>query len=118
MFKLKSCIRRKTDSIDKRFCFDIEVAERSVTESSLCFQKSLFADLDWKHIQNIVFDTFPTPQVCCIFPLTSYDCIFDHQNQNPHITDTCLYQVIGALHLVHQEKLIYLIIDVHLKTGS
>lgn len=30
-FKLKSCIRRKTDSIDKRFCFDIEVVERSVT---------------------------------------------------------------------------------------
>ncbi|XP_024132294.1 rho GTPase-activating protein 42 isoform X1 [Oryzias melastigma] len=29
MFKLKSCIRRKTDSIDKRFCFDIEVAERN-----------------------------------------------------------------------------------------
>ncbi|NWS98103.1 RHG42 protein, partial [Mionectes macconnelli] len=28
MFKLKSCIRRKTDSIDKRFCFDIEVYER------------------------------------------------------------------------------------------
>ncbi|XP_047246894.1 rho GTPase-activating protein 42 isoform X4 [Girardinichthys multiradiatus] len=27
-FKLKSCIRRKTDSIDKRFCFDIEVVER------------------------------------------------------------------------------------------
>ncbi|XP_057216907.1 rho GTPase-activating protein 42 isoform X3 [Triplophysa rosa] len=29
MFKLKSCIRRRTDSIDKRFCFDIEVVERS-----------------------------------------------------------------------------------------
>uniref|UniRef100_A0A8C5B4G9 Rho GTPase activating protein 42 n=1 Tax=Gadus morhua TaxID=8049 RepID=A0A8C5B4G9_GADMO len=28
MFKLKSCIRRKTDSIDKRFCFDVEVVER------------------------------------------------------------------------------------------
>ncbi|XP_038617682.1 rho GTPase-activating protein 42 isoform X1 [Tachyglossus aculeatus] len=28
MLKLKSCIRRKTDSIDKRFCFDIEVVER------------------------------------------------------------------------------------------
>ncbi|XP_018419049.1 PREDICTED: rho GTPase-activating protein 42 [Nanorana parkeri] len=28
MFKLKMCIRRKTDSIDKRFCFDIEVLER------------------------------------------------------------------------------------------
>ncbi|XP_030600927.1 rho GTPase-activating protein 42 isoform X4 [Archocentrus centrarchus] len=28
VFKLKSCIRRKTDSIDKRFCFDIEVVER------------------------------------------------------------------------------------------
>ncbi|XP_058884251.1 rho GTPase-activating protein 42 isoform X1 [Acipenser ruthenus] len=31
MFKLKSCIRRKTDSIDKRFCFDIEVVERNTT---------------------------------------------------------------------------------------
>ncbi|XP_069390046.1 rho GTPase-activating protein 42 isoform X2 [Paralichthys olivaceus] len=29
MFKLRSCIRRKTDSIDKRFCFDIEVVERN-----------------------------------------------------------------------------------------
>ncbi|XP_046891170.1 rho GTPase-activating protein 42 isoform X2 [Hypomesus transpacificus] len=29
MFKLKSCIRRKTDSIDKRFCFDVEVVERN-----------------------------------------------------------------------------------------
>ncbi|XP_068275500.1 rho GTPase-activating protein 42 [Nyctibius grandis] len=28
ILKLKSCIRRKTDSIDKRFCFDIEVFER------------------------------------------------------------------------------------------
>ncbi|XP_076835628.1 rho GTPase-activating protein 42 isoform X2 [Brachyhypopomus gauderio] len=28
IFKLKSCIRRRTDSIDKRFCFDIEVLER------------------------------------------------------------------------------------------
>uniref|UniRef100_A0A8C5D7A9 Rho GTPase-activating protein 42-like n=1 Tax=Gouania willdenowi TaxID=441366 RepID=A0A8C5D7A9_GOUWI len=25
---LRSCVRRKTDSIDKRFCFDIEVVER------------------------------------------------------------------------------------------
>ncbi|KAL0994996.1 hypothetical protein UPYG_G00130430 [Umbra pygmaea] len=28
VFRLRSCIRRKTDSIDKRFCFDIEVVER------------------------------------------------------------------------------------------
>ncbi|KAK1788298.1 hypothetical protein P4O66_016737 [Electrophorus voltai] len=28
IFKLKTCIRRRTDSIDKRFCFDIEVMER------------------------------------------------------------------------------------------
>ncbi|KAJ8368637.1 hypothetical protein SKAU_G00086650 [Synaphobranchus kaupii] len=33
MFKLKSCVRRKTDSIDKRFCFDIEVVERVSTHS-------------------------------------------------------------------------------------
>uniref|UniRef100_A0A672GUF3 Rho GTPase-activating protein 42-like n=1 Tax=Salarias fasciatus TaxID=181472 RepID=A0A672GUF3_SALFA len=28
IFRLRSCVRRKTDSIDKRFCFDIEVVER------------------------------------------------------------------------------------------
>lgn len=28
MFRLRSCVRRKTDSIDKRFCFDVEVVER------------------------------------------------------------------------------------------
>ncbi|KAK5858488.1 hypothetical protein PBY51_002623 [Eleginops maclovinus] len=28
MFKLRSCVRRKTESIDKRFCFDIEVVQR------------------------------------------------------------------------------------------
>uniref|UniRef100_A0A674MXY9 Rho GTPase activating protein 42a n=1 Tax=Takifugu rubripes TaxID=31033 RepID=A0A674MXY9_TAKRU len=28
MFRLRSCVRRKRDSIDKRFCFDIEVVER------------------------------------------------------------------------------------------
>lgn len=27
---LKSCFRRKTDSIDKRFCFDVETVERSL----------------------------------------------------------------------------------------
>ena len=35
MFKLKSCIRRKTDSIDKRFCFDVEVVERCVAALNL-----------------------------------------------------------------------------------
>ncbi|KAM6983746.1 rho GTPase-activating protein 42 isoform 2-T2 [Tautogolabrus adspersus] len=28
VFRLRSCVRRKRDSIDKRFCFDIEVVER------------------------------------------------------------------------------------------
>ncbi|PIO37357.1 hypothetical protein AB205_0036530, partial [Aquarana catesbeiana] len=32
---LKSCIRRKTDSIDKRFCFDVETNER---QSTITFQ--------------------------------------------------------------------------------
>ncbi|KAK5917967.1 hypothetical protein CgunFtcFv8_002773 [Champsocephalus gunnari] len=38
MFKLRSCVRRKTESIDKRFCFDIEVAERHgvITLQALC----------------------------------------------------------------------------------
>ncbi|XP_063059149.1 oligophrenin-1 [Engraulis encrasicolus] len=29
VYTLKSCIRRKTESIDKRFCFDIEIVERN-----------------------------------------------------------------------------------------
>lgn len=29
-FILKSCTRRKTDSIEKRFCFDVEAVDRSV----------------------------------------------------------------------------------------
>ena len=29
-FRLKSCIRRTADSIDKRFCFDIIPEDRSV----------------------------------------------------------------------------------------
>lgn len=29
-FMLKSCTRRKTDSIEKRFCFDVEAVDRSV----------------------------------------------------------------------------------------
>uniref|UniRef100_A0A8C2Z7W8 Rho GTPase-activating protein 26 n=1 Tax=Cyclopterus lumpus TaxID=8103 RepID=A0A8C2Z7W8_CYCLU len=29
-FTLKSCTRRKTDSIEKRFCFDVEAVDRSV----------------------------------------------------------------------------------------
>lgn len=30
-FTLKSCTRRKTDSIEKRFCFDVEAVDRSVS---------------------------------------------------------------------------------------
>ncbi|XP_048839413.1 rho GTPase-activating protein 42 isoform X1 [Brienomyrus brachyistius] len=37
-FKLKSCIRRKTDSIDKRFCFDIEVVERNTVYHGTFFR--------------------------------------------------------------------------------
>ncbi|XP_031427344.1 rho GTPase-activating protein 42 isoform X2 [Clupea harengus] len=37
MFKLKSCIRRRTDSIDKRFCFDVEVVERNNTCQGILF---------------------------------------------------------------------------------
>uniref|UniRef100_A0A146WXG7 Oligophrenin-1 n=1 Tax=Fundulus heteroclitus TaxID=8078 RepID=A0A146WXG7_FUNHE len=29
LLTLKSCVRRKTDSIDKRFCFDVETVERN-----------------------------------------------------------------------------------------
>ncbi|XP_029303994.1 rho GTPase-activating protein 42 [Cottoperca gobio] len=38
MLKLRSCVRRKTESIDKRFCFDIEVVERHgvITLQALC----------------------------------------------------------------------------------
>ncbi|VDK19901.1 unnamed protein product, partial [Anisakis simplex] len=37
-FKLKSCTRRASDSIDKRFCFDISAIDRpeSITVQALC----------------------------------------------------------------------------------
>ncbi len=35
-FILKSCTRRKTDSIEKRFCFDVEAVDRSVSVGSDC----------------------------------------------------------------------------------
>ncbi|XP_051512228.1 rho GTPase-activating protein 42-like isoform X2 [Myxocyprinus asiaticus] len=41
-FKLKSCIRRKTDSIDKRFCFDIEVVERNAIYRGSIFRPLQF----------------------------------------------------------------------------
>ncbi|KFR12887.1 Oligophrenin-1, partial [Opisthocomus hoazin] len=34
---LKSCVRRKTDSIDKRFCFDIETNERNIESHCIMF---------------------------------------------------------------------------------
>ncbi|XP_055022824.1 rho GTPase-activating protein 42 isoform X2 [Boleophthalmus pectinirostris] len=42
VFKLKSCIRRKTDSIDKRFCFDVEVVERNDTCRGTLFRPLQF----------------------------------------------------------------------------
>ncbi|XP_060779100.1 rho GTPase-activating protein 42-like isoform X3 [Neoarius graeffei] len=42
VFKLKSCIRRKTDSIDKRFCFDIEVVERNAVCRGTLFRPLQF----------------------------------------------------------------------------
>lgn len=35
--KLKSCMRRASDSIDKRFCFDVTVDDRG-NESTMTFQ--------------------------------------------------------------------------------
>ncbi|XP_018410240.1 PREDICTED: oligophrenin-1 [Nanorana parkeri] len=37
---LKSCIRRKTDSIDKRFCFDVETNERQGTITFQAFSET------------------------------------------------------------------------------
>ncbi|MCI4379582.1 hypothetical protein PGIGA_G00229900 [Pangasianodon gigas] len=42
VFKLKSCIRRKTDSIDKRFCFDVEVVERNAVCRGTLFRPLQF----------------------------------------------------------------------------
>uniref|UniRef100_A0A674P6I4 Rho GTPase activating protein 26 n=1 Tax=Takifugu rubripes TaxID=31033 RepID=A0A674P6I4_TAKRU len=46
-FILKSCTRRKTDSIEKRFCFDIEAVDRSVSVfySDINTNKCIFSAL-------------------------------------------------------------------------
>ncbi|KFU90939.1 Rho GTPase-activating protein 42 [Chaetura pelagica] len=60
IFKLKSCIRRKTDSIDKRFCFDIEVFERPGIITLQAFSESnrkLWLEaMDGKEPVRIVFN--------------------------------------------------------------
>ncbi|KAB5522794.1 hypothetical protein PHYPO_G00163510 [Pangasianodon hypophthalmus] len=48
---LKSCIRRKSDSIDKRFCFDIETQERplvTLQAMSECSRKQWIEAMDGK----------------------------------------------------------------------
>lgn len=57
MFKLKSCIRRKTDSIDKRFCFDIEVVERFDLFFLLYILLLLCLDINMNSIQRLVFQS-------------------------------------------------------------
>lgn len=70
MFKLKSCIRRKTDSIDKRFCFDIEVVERFELFFSLYFFHKLncvflYLNINMKQ-HSSVFQSFKK-QYTCLF---------------------------------------------------
>lgn len=45
---LKSCIRRKTESIDKRFCFDVETNER------LEQQKQTWETVRWGNTKSLV----------------------------------------------------------------
>uniref|UniRef100_A0A8C2I7X5 Rho GTPase activating protein 42a n=1 Tax=Cyprinus carpio TaxID=7962 RepID=A0A8C2I7X5_CYPCA len=73
MFKLKSCIRRRTDSIDKRFCFDIEVVERhgiitlqALSESN---RRLWMEAMDGKEPVRATAQ----PLGCCFFPLESDD---------------------------------------------
>uniref|UniRef100_A0A8C9YHA2 Rho GTPase activating protein 42a n=1 Tax=Sander lucioperca TaxID=283035 RepID=A0A8C9YHA2_SANLU len=66
MFKLRSCVRRKTDSIDKRFCFDIEVVERhgviTLQALSEANRRLWMEAMDGKE-----------PILYCFFKMTEYD---------------------------------------------
>ncbi|KAF5400790.1 Rho GTPase-activating protein 26, partial [Paragonimus heterotremus] len=49
-YSVHSCVRRSTDSIDRRFCFDVETANRS---TPLTLQAQSFADLqEWLRIMD------------------------------------------------------------------
>ncbi len=65
-FKLKSCIRRKTDSIDKRFCFDIEVVERWVSARTTQYRCFKSLTLPRNTERHIVMCNSPS---CCYEPV-------------------------------------------------
>uniref|UniRef100_A0A8C2I8S7 Rho GTPase activating protein 42a n=1 Tax=Cyprinus carpio TaxID=7962 RepID=A0A8C2I8S7_CYPCA len=77
---LKSCIRRRTDSIDKRFCFDIEVVERhgiitlqALSESN---RRLWMEAMDGKEPVRATahgLKNYLRPLGCCFFPLESDD---------------------------------------------
>lgn len=66
MFKLKSCIRRKTDSIDKRFCFDIEVVERfgAFLFRGVSYLVRLFSDREKQPIASRISQPLESGAVC------------------------------------------------------
>uniref|UniRef100_A0A8C4EKY1 Rho GTPase activating protein 42a n=1 Tax=Dicentrarchus labrax TaxID=13489 RepID=A0A8C4EKY1_DICLA len=63
MFRLRSCVRRKRDSIDKRFCFDIEVVERhgviTLQALSEANRRLWMEAMDGKEPFNHVLSFFP-----------------------------------------------------------
>uniref|UniRef100_A0A671KQX7 Rho GTPase-activating protein 42 n=1 Tax=Sinocyclocheilus anshuiensis TaxID=1608454 RepID=A0A671KQX7_9TELE len=91
MFKLKSCIRRRTDSIDKRFCFDIEVVERCVhimahmtlreicelqeTRVTLCLVLSSVCHFQYSPFFHFFFSLLITEEVTPVKGFCSVICI-------------------------------------------
>lgn len=74
-FILKSCTRRKTDSIEKRFCFDVEAVDRSV----ISLHVSPVHIVDLNHVTVSFSNVYPGI-LCLAFPPAevSSENIFDN----------------------------------------
>uniref|UniRef100_A0A671WV22 Oligophrenin 1 n=1 Tax=Sparus aurata TaxID=8175 RepID=A0A671WV22_SPAAU len=90
---LKSCIRRKTESIDKRFCFDVETNERNapVTFQALSEgdRKLWMEAMDGKEpVSSFLFFSliFTFVKTALKYP----------QNKTPRVTQEGVYRTVGS----------------------
>uniref|UniRef100_A0A8C2KDB0 Rho GTPase activating protein 42a n=1 Tax=Cyprinus carpio TaxID=7962 RepID=A0A8C2KDB0_CYPCA len=123
VLNLKSCIRRRTDSIDKRFCFDIEVVERhgiitlqALSESN---RRLWMEAMDGKEpVRHVLcsFNSSSCPSVTCLFndwmPLV-YFLIFFLESDDQNYRVCAVHALVHKLPEKNKEMLDILIKHLH-----
>uniref|UniRef100_A0A8C4YBZ1 Rho GTPase-activating protein 10 n=1 Tax=Gopherus evgoodei TaxID=1825980 RepID=A0A8C4YBZ1_9SAUR len=98
VFLLTCCTKRNVDTIDRRFCFDIEAADRSVTPVTM----QAFSEEDRKLVMMIMFSALDNIGFTIL-----RKCISAIETRG--INDQGLYRVVGVSSKV--QRLLSLLID-------